>query len=115
MAYSGSCHCGAVAFTVDAEIPTGAMSCNCSHCQRKGFLLTFVPAGQFTLDSGEDQLETYTFNKHAIRHRFCRTCGVQAFGEGEREGMALRAVNLRCVPEVDINALEIQKVDGARF
>jgi hypothetical protein len=104
-----------VAFTVDAEIPTGAMSCNCSHCQRKGFLLTYVPAGQFKLDNGEDQLATYTFNKHAIRHRFCRTCGVQAFGEGEREGMALRAVNLRCVPEVDINALEIQKVDGARF
>ena len=91
MAYSGSCHCGAVTFTVDAEAPKGAMSCNCSHCQRKGFLLTFVPAGQFTLASGEDQLTTYTFNKHAIRHRFCQTCGVQAFGEGEREGTALRA------------------------
>jgi hypothetical protein len=115
MAYCGSCHCGAVTFTVDAEVPKGAMSCNCSHCQRKGFLLTFVPAGQFTLDRGEDQLTTYTLNKHAIRHRFCRTCGVQAFGEGERDGMALRAINLRCVPEIDLDVLEIQKVDGASF
>ena len=49
MAYSGSCHCGAVAFTVEGDPPAGAMSCNCSHCRRKGFLLTFVPAAQFTL------------------------------------------------------------------
>jgi hypothetical protein len=115
MAYSGSCHCGAVTFTVDAEPPQGAMSCNCSHCQRKGFMLAFVPAGQFTLDSGEDALTTYTFNKHVIRHRFCQTCGVQAFGEGERDGAQLRAINLRCVPAIDLDALAIQKVDGASF
>jgi hypothetical protein len=91
------------------------MSCNCSHCRRKGFLLTFVPADQFALESGEDALVTYTFNKHQIRHRFCGTCGVQAFGEGERGGQQLRAINLRCVPTVDLDALEIQHVDGASF
>ena len=115
MAYSGSCHCGAVAFTVEGDAPTGAMSCNCSHCRRKGFLLSFVPAAQFTLDSGEDNLVTYTFNKHQIRHRFCKVCGVQPFGEGERDGNQLRAINLRSVPEVDLDALEIQHVDGASF
>jgi hypothetical protein len=115
MAYSGSCHCGAVAFTVEGDLPAGAMSCNCSHCRRKGFLLTFVPAGQFTLDSGEDSLVTYTFNKHKIRHRFCATCGAQPFGEGEQGGQEMRAVNLRCVPDVDLDALSIQKVDGASF
>lgn len=115
MPYSGSCHCGAVTFTVAAEPPQGAMSCNCSHCRRKGFLLTFVPAAQFTLDSGEDSLVTYMFNKHQIRHRFCKTCGVQAFGEGAQGGVDMRAVNLRCVPEIDLDALAIQKVDGASF
>ena len=115
MAYSGSCHCGAVAFTVEGDAPAGAMSCNCSHCRRKGFLLTFVPAAQFTLDSGEDSLITYTFNKHQIRHRFCKTCGAQPFGEGEQGGQQMRAVNLRCVPDVDLDALAIQKVDGASF
>ena len=43
MAYEGSCHCGAVTYTVEGDIPDTAMSCNCSHCRRKGFLLTFVP------------------------------------------------------------------------
>jgi hypothetical protein len=113
MAYSGSCHCGAVAFTVEADPPPVAMSCNCSHCRRKGFLLTFVPAGQFTLDQGEDKLATYLFNKHKIVHRFCTTCGAQPFAEGENGGAEIRAVNLRCVPDVDLDILQIQKVDGA--
>ena len=113
MSYTGSCHCGAVAFTVEGDAPDKAMSCNCSHCRRKGFLLTFVPAGQFTLDQGEDSLVTYTFNTHKLQHRFCGTCGTQAFAEGEQKGQAMRAINLRCVPSVDPEALTIQKVDGA--
>lgn len=115
MTYSGSCHCGAVAFTVAGESPKSAISCNCSHCRRKGFLLTFVPEEQFSLDNGEEHLVTYTFNKHQIRHRFCRSCGTQAFAEGEMNGAEIRAVNLRSVPEIDLDALEIQEVDGASF
>jgi len=113
MAYSGSCHCGAVTFTVASEPPSEAMSCNCSHCRRKGFLLSFVLAEQFTLNSGEDSLVTYTFNKHQIAHRFCKTCGAQPFAEGENGDVKMRGINLRCVPEIDLDALTIQQVDGA--
>jgi hypothetical protein len=115
MAYDGSCHCGAVTFTVEGDTPADAMSCNCSHCRRKGFLLTFVPAGQFTLNSGEGSLSTYTFNTHKLKHRFCPACGVQPFAEGEQKGQAMRAVNLRCVPAIDIETLNLQHVDGASF
>lgn len=115
MAYHGSCHCGAVAFTVSGDMPGEAMSCNCSHCRRKGFLLTFIPASQFTLDRGEDALSEYFFHKHQIRHRFCRHCGVQAFAEGEMNGQPIRAVNLRTVPDCDLDALAITRVNGAEF
>jgi len=112
--YEGSCHCGAVRFTVDAESPSNAISCNCSHCRRKGFLLSFVPAGQFALQSGEDALGTYTFNTHKIRHRYCRACGTQPFAEGANpDGSPVRAVNLRCVPSIDLDGLEVQRYDGA--
>ena len=114
MAFEGSCHCGAVTFEVDADAPATAMSCNCSHCRRKGFLLAFLPADVFTLKSGEDALTDYYFNKHAILHRFCATCGAQPFAEGKGpDGAEVRAINLRCVPEIDLDALTIQKVDGA--
>ncbi|WP_136161952.1 GFA family protein [Sphingomonas flavalba] len=114
MAYQGSCHCGAVTYTVEGDIPDTATSCNCSHCRRKGFLLSFVPFDHFRLDSGEDRLATYHFNKHAIDHRFCTVCGCQSFAVGTGpDGARMAAVNLRCVPEADLDALTIEAVDGA--
>lgn len=116
MSYEGSCHCGAVTFEVAADSPAEAMSCNCSHCRRKGFLLAFVPAARFTLTSGGEALDDYTFNTHRLRHRFCSTCGVQPFAEGASpDGTETRAVNLRCVPAIDLDALIINHVDGSSF
>ncbi|MBH1999031.1 MAG: GFA family protein [Sphingomonadaceae bacterium] len=115
MTYQGSCHCGAVTFSVDADPPTEAMTCNCSHCSRKGLVLTFVPADQFALNSGEDRITDYLFYKHNITHQFCKTCGTQPFALGKSPNGPMRAINLRCVPEVDIASLTIQHVDGASF
>lgn len=116
MAYEGSCHCGAVTYEVEDEIPGSAMSCNCSHCRRKGFLLSFVPIERFRLTSGAGGLKSYRFNKHHIDHQFCTTCGVQSFSVGTGpDGQKMAAVNLRCVPQADLDALAIQKVDGASF
>ncbi|MCM8730052.1 GFA family protein [Hephaestia sp. GCM10023244] len=116
MAFEGSCHCGAVVFTVTADAPQTALSCNCSHCRRKGFLLAFLPADVFSLTAGDAVLTDYRFNKHAIRHRFCSICGAQPFAEGKGpDGSEVRAVNLRCVPGIDLDTLTIQTVDGASF
>lgn len=115
MPYSGSCHCGAVTFSVAGDLPNEAMTCNCSHCSRKGFVLTFVPADQFIIDSGEEQIAAYQFYKHKITHQLCKTCGTQAFALGQSPQGATRAINLRCVPSVDMDALAITKVDGASF
>jgi hypothetical protein len=116
MSYEGSCHCGAVAFTVEGESPAEAMSCNCSHCRRKGFLLAFVPASSLALTSGENALTTYTFNTHRLKHRFCRTCGVQPFAAGTGpDGADKRAVNLRCVPAIDLDALSTPDAAAAEL
>ncbi|HEX9455512.1 MAG TPA: GFA family protein, partial [Candidatus Binatia bacterium] len=72
MNYQGRCHCGKVAFEVEGEL-TGATACNCSMCSRKGSLLWFVPREQLCILTGDDDLATYTFNKHVIKHRFCPT------------------------------------------
>jgi hypothetical protein len=72
-----------VAFAVEGELK-GAMSCNCSICQRKGALMWFVPRDALTLATDEADLATYTFNKHVIHHRFCRHCGIHTFRRGHR-------------------------------
>ncbi|MCC6648286.1 MAG: GFA family protein [Polyangiaceae bacterium] len=113
--YSGSCHCGAVRFTVNLDL-SGVMQCNCSLCRRRGWLLTFVPADAFTLDAGADHLTEYRFNKKKIAHLFCRTCGVQSFGRGDGpDGKPSVAVNVRCLDGVDLSTLPVKQVDGASF
>jgi len=113
--HKGSCHCGKVAFEVEANLQQ-AIECNCSHCSRKGYLLTFAPREALTILRGEENLSTYTFNTHTIRHRFCATCGCAPFGEGRKPtGEATAAINIRCLEDVDPSRLTIVPVDGRSF
>ncbi len=113
--HNGSCHCQTVTWEAEADIDE-VMECNCSHCSRKGFLLKFIPASQFKLLSGEDNLTEYRFNKKHIAHRFCQTCGVQSFGRGkDQEGNETIALNVRCIPDLDIDTLKINKFDGKSY
>jgi len=113
MAFSGGCHCGRVTFTVDADAPNEAMSCNCSICRSKGLILAFFPKAKVTID-GAQALKSYKFNRHAIDHLFCDTCGTEPFAVAiGRDGAEMEAINLRCVPSVDLNALTIRSFDGA--
>ena len=86
--YTGGCHCGKVRYEVKLDLTKPVISCNCSMCGRSGTLLTFVPADQFTLKSGEEDLTDYQFNKHVIHHVFCRVCGIKSFARGRAETAA---------------------------
>jgi hypothetical protein len=110
--HSGSCQCGAVAFEADLDI-SQPVTCNCSRCQRLGSVLAFAPRDSFTLLRGEDALTEYTFNRHVIRHQFCRTCGIQPFAYGQMpDGTPMVAINVNCLEGVDPHALPARHVDG---
>ena len=116
MSFESTCHCGALKATVEGDIPNEGMTCNCSICRRKGHILHFVPAEQATIEAADTALGDYTFNKHAIHHHFCKTCGCSPFATGQApDGNAMVVVNLRCVTDCDVEALSITKVDGASF
>jgi hypothetical protein len=110
--YKGSCHCGRVAFEVEGEIGS-ALECNCSICLRKGSLLWFVPREQLKVLTPEENMGSYTFNRHAIQHRFCRNCGIHPFGEGsDPKGNAMAAINIRCLEGIDLSGIPVQHYDG---
>ena len=112
MNYKGSCHCGRIAFEVDGDI-TGAMSCNCSMCQRKGSLLWFVPHETLRLLTPDEDASTYLFNKHVIKHRFCPTCGIHPYGEGtDPKGRRMAAINVRCLEDLDLASVPVTHFDG---
>lgn len=112
MTHRGSCHCGRVAFEVEGDIDSG-LACNCSICRRKGSLLWFVPRSALRLVTPDDAASAYTFNRHAIRHRFCPVCGIHPYGEAtDPKGNAVAAVNLRCVEDIDLEAIPVRHFDG---
>ncbi len=79
MLYQGSCHCEKVTFTVEAPADIEVEQCNCSICNKSGFLHLIVPNSRFQLLSGEDDLTTYRFNTGVAKHYFCRHCGIKPF------------------------------------
>jgi hypothetical protein len=114
--YTGSCHCGRVRYRAEVDLTQPVMACNCTMCGRTGTLLTFVPSSRFELQSGEDVLTDYQFNKHNIHHVFCRICGVKSFARGTaRDGASMVAINARCLEGVDPDTLQIKHNDGRSY
>ena len=112
MLYRGSCHCGRIRFEVEGEVDSG-MACNCSMCSRKGSLLWFVPREKLRLLSADDAAATYLFHKHAIKHRFCPTCGIHPYGEGAGPGgVQMAAINLRVLEDFDLASVPVKHFDG---
>jgi len=113
--FKGGCHCGKVAYEVETSLDS-VISCNCSVCQKRGSLPTFVPENQFGLLSGDGELTDYQFNKHIIHHLFCKTCGILSYAkDADPKGNKMIALNVRCLDGVDLDALTITPVDGRQF
>jgi hypothetical protein len=98
--YRGSCHCGAVKFEIDADLAAGTSKCNCSICTKHRFWKTIVKPEALRLIQGAGALSEYTFGGGAIRHMFCRTCGVKPFGRGEMPELGVfYGVNIACLDD----------------
>lgn len=111
--YEGGCHCGAVRFRVKVD-KHQVDDCNCSICQKKGFLHLIVPPEQFTLLSGVEVLTTYSFNTHIAKHTFCSICGIHPFYR-PRSHPDWIDVNLRCLDGDVMSRFQIVPFDGANW
>ena len=114
MVHTGGCHCGRVRFEVTAPARIEVADCNCSICNKSGYLHLIVPAERFKLLSGADDLTTYSFNTHAAKHLFCSTCGVKSFyvPRSHPDGIS---VNARCIDAGTIESMSIAAFDGRHW
>jgi hypothetical protein len=108
--HSGGCHCGAVAFEVEAPAKIVASDCNCSICRMSGYLHLIVPRSRFHLIQGADELTEYKFNTGTARHLFCGRCGVKSFYV-PRSNPDGYSVNVRCLDPATIEHVEVQLFD----
>lgn len=110
--HRGSCHCGAVAFEVDAPASVRVSDCNCSICRMSGYLHLIVPQARFRLLRGVDSLTEYRFNTGVARHLFCTRCGVKSFyvPRSNPDGFS---VNLRCIDQSTVVQVEVEPFDDS--
>jgi len=111
---TGTCHCGAVEFTVDLENGLEDLRrCNCSLCRRKGAVMASVPVERLAVTKGVDKLSVYQWNSKTAKHHFCCVCGIYTHHQ-RRSNPRLYGFNVACLEGVDPYALgEIRIGDGA--
>lgn len=112
--HTGGCHCGRVRFEVDAPANLVANECNCSICSMTGYLHLIVPRGDFRLLTGDEHIETYTFNTGIARHTFCRCCGIKSFYKPRSHPGGV-SVNVRCLEPDSIESLTVRPFDGRNW
>lgn len=113
MKYTGSCHCGAVQYEIEAPDILECQDCNCSICSKSGFLHYIVPKSRFKLLRGEANLLTYTFDTGVAKHKFCKVCGIKSFyiPRSNPDGFD---VNVRCL-DPQPKQLIIEPFDGKNW
>jgi hypothetical protein len=96
MLLEGSCHCGAVKFSVASTHPEPYQRCYCGICRKAGGgggFLVHIEADATTLSvEGEADLETYRAvivdgderRVSAHQRKFCRKCGCHLYAFNER-------------------------------
>ena len=115
--YHGSCHCGAVRFEADIDLEAGTGTLQLHDLHQEARLERLDQARRLPPARGQDQLADYKFNTKQGHHRFCRNCGVAAFGDGNVKeiGGAFVSISVACLDDVtpeQLDKLPIKYMDG---
>ena len=109
--HTGSCHCGAVRFRVEAQIDELTM-CDCSLCRKRNAVMGKAPQAALTVTEGRDLLTLYEWNTRVAKHYFCSRCGIYVFHR-KRSAPDHFGVNAFCLDDFDPAAVPIRAVSGA--
>ncbi|CAK7223580.1 hypothetical protein SCUCBS95973_005227 [Sporothrix curviconia] len=137
--YRGGCHCGAISFDVTLSPPLESLrnesisesgsgsepapahevvNCSCSVCSRHGYLLVYPTRDKVVFHNkggGQARCGTYQFNLKVQDHLFCKNCGSSVmidFLDRFKPAFDGYGINVRSLYDVDLEALNILKVDG---
>lgn len=104
MQYQGSCHCGAVGYTYQTEVPPRdwvLRECQCTFCRAHGACSISDPAGSIEFYARRpERLRRYRFGQRITDFLVCGECGVYVGAMMDAAGtlVAIVNVNALCVP-----------------
>jgi len=98
--HSGSCHCGAATFEVEAPADLKLTECN-------GSVI-------FARHLSRAKASIYTFDSAEAKHHYCQTCGIKSFyiPRSHPDGYS---VNARCLDDKNIKSVNITPFDGKNW
>jgi len=111
----GSCHCGAVRWTLEGD-PGLVTACSCTVCRRYGTLWAYDYEGERIKVSGPTR--AYLRGEKAIGFHFCPDCGCVAYWRGvepRKDGRRRIAVNVRMAEPEAVGGLTIEHFDGLNW
>ncbi|MGD1936543.1 MAG: GFA family protein [Cyanophyceae cyanobacterium] len=112
--HRGGCHCGRVRFEARGNQVLSTIQCNCSICDKVGYVHWIVPGDRFQLLQGKDALTEYRFNTGTAKHYFCKHCGVKSFYV-PRSHPDSYSVNVRCLDPGSFAVEKPQLFDGQNW
>ena len=92
----GSCHCGAVRFSVESHAPVPYMHCYCSICRKTagggGYAINLMGEAETLTVEGMEHVTAYAIHRSADpaetsggpRRHFCKHCGSALWGSDPR-------------------------------
>lgn len=110
IAHPGSCHCGAVRFTLLRD-PVELTTCDCSLCVKRNALMTKVAEADLRIDAGAAHLTLYEWNTRRAKHYFCGRCGIYVFHR-KRAAPDHFGVNIFCLDGFDPARLPVRATEG---
>ena len=111
---SGGCHCGRVKFEIEIPAKITVSQCNCSICQKSGYLHLIVAATRFHLLCGEESLTQYRFHTGVASHVFCSYCGIKSFYVPRSHPESF-SVNLNCLELTEDIDVTIEAFNGRNW
>lgn len=88
--------------------------CDCSMCHMRGALNHRVADSDIRIETPLEELALYQWHTKTAKDYFCPTCGIQPFRR-PRTAPEVWAVNVRCLDNVDVDAVPRRRVYGSEL
>ena len=104
--FYGSCHCGAIQFSVPRDLDIGAVRrCDCSLCKRRGAVMLACPIEDVKIEQAAEHLIHCKWKTKVATHHFCSNCGIMTHHQ-RGTTPEICGISVGCIDELDYRSFQ---------